>query len=244
MRLDLYLVDSGKTSSRTRGANLIEMGRVTVNGRQVLKASFEVKEGDSVVVTENYEASLGGLKLKSAIADFRIDCKDKICVDVGASNGGFTDVLLTNGATRVYAVDVGECALPERLRTDPRVVVMDRTNARYLDASYFSPLPDLAVIDVSFISLKLVLPSVSSVISYGGTIIALIKPQFECGKKDLSKKGLLLDTKKREKIIKDIENFCRENGLVSLGTRPAPHPFENKNQEYLICLKKLSDTIA
>ena len=137
MRIDLYLANSGAVSSRTRAANLIDLGRVTVNGKVVTKASLDVSDEDSIIITEDYEASLGGLKLKEALKRFGVSCKDKICMDVGASNGGFTDVLLKNGAKTVYAIDVGDCALPSSLVKDERVVVMDKTNARYLEKDKF-----------------------------------------------------------------------------------------------------------
>lgn len=237
MRIDLYLADSGAVSSRTRAANLIDLGRVTVNGKVVTKASLDVCDEDSIIITEDYEASLGGLKLKEGLEKFGVSCKDKICMDVGASNGGFTDVLLKNGAKTVYAIDVGECALPSSLAEDKRVAVMDKTNARYLEKDKFAVLPNFAVIDVSFISLKLILPSVRSVMTQNGEIIALIKPQFECEKRDLSKKGILTDKKKRDKILSEMKNFCQNSGFIVAGLIPAPHPFDNKNQEYLIYLK-------
>lgn len=236
MRLDLYLADSGKVSSRTRAANLISMGRVVVNGQTVTKSSFNVEDKDIIEITEDYEASLGSLKLEEAIKKFSVNCTDKVCVDIGASNGGFTDVLLKSGAQSVYAVDVGECALPDYIKNDTRVVVLDRTNARYLQKNQFEPLPELAVIDVSFISLKLILPSVIGILREGATVIALIKPQFECSKKDLTKRGILNNPKKCKEILNSIEFFCNEIGLKSRGIIPAPHPFANKNQEYLICL--------
>jgi len=238
MRLDAYLHTKGAVNSRTRASNLIALGRVCVNDKVVYKAAYEVKEGDEVSITEDYDASLGGLKLQEALVSFGIDCRDKVCLDVGASNGGFTDVLIKNGAQSVYAVDVGVCALPDNLKNDGKVVVMDRTNARYLNADMFSVLPDLAVIDVSFISLKLILPAVFGVVKAGGCAVALIKPQFECGKKDLTKKGILNDSKKRDRILVDIEEFCTQTGWKSKGIVPAPHPFAEKNREYLICLNK------
>ncbi len=244
MRLDVFLAEIGAVSSRTRAANLIDMGRVLVNGKVAHKSAMDVSMDDKIEITEDYEASLGGLKLKEALDKFNIDCRDLVCADIGASNGGFTDVLLKNGAKIVYAIDVGECALPNKLSSDKRVVVMDRTNARYLDKSRFDVLPNLAVIDVSFISLKLILPSVKGILADEGIAIALIKPQFECEKKDLSKRGILVDKKKRDKVVSSIEEFCRQIGFFSLGVIPAPHPFADKNQEYLICLKSLSNVIA
>lgn len=238
MRLDLYLFQNNMVSSRSRAANLVELGRVIVNDKVVVKPSFDVKEGDKVLITEDYEASLGGLKLSEAIDKFGITVSDRICLDVGASNGGFTDILLKNGAKKVYALDVGECALPERLKYDPSVIVMDRTNARDLDDNTFTVKPDFAVIDVSFISITLILASVTSALAPDAEIVALVKPQFECTKGDLSKKGILLDVKKRGKAVDKVKRYASSMGLKILGNIEAPHPFKEKNQEYLLYLKK------
>ena len=238
MRLDQYLYHNNMTSSRSRAANLVELGRVVVNGKKVTKASYEVKENDEVVITEDYEASLGGLKLTEAFDKFGIDVKGMVCLDVGAANGGFTDILLKREASKVYALDVGECALPERLIDDPSVVVMDRTNARDLKENTFDIKPDFAVIDVSFISVTLIIGPVASSLKANAEIIALIKPQFECTKGDLSKKGILLDAKKRQKAVDKVSQYATMSGLKILGLTEAPHPFREKNQEYLLYLKK------
>ena len=190
MRLDKYLFDNGLAESRTRAANLIALGRVSVNGKTVSKCSFDVETKDEVIVTENYEASLGGIKLIKALESFAIEPKGKVCLDVGASNGGFTDVLLKNGARKVYCLDVGECALPERLKKDSRVEIIDKTNARF------------------------------------------------------TKKGIVKNEKLRLSAVKSVEQFCKELGLAEEGLTEAPHPFEEKNQEYLILLKKKSGFIA
>ena len=237
MRLDLYLATTNGIS-RSRAANLIELGAVRVNGKTVDKASYDVKDGDEVVVNEDYGSSLGGIKLKHALSYFSVNPEGKTCMDVGASNGGFSDVLLKNGAKTVYAIDVGECALPDTIKFDARVVVMDKTNARYITRDNFSETPNFAVVDVSFISLTLILPAVYSVLSDDGELVALIKPQFECEKKDLSKKGILLDKKKRLFVVRKIEDFCKELGFDVKGTTESPHPFADKNVEYLIYCKK------
>ena len=238
MRLDTFLSNKGMASSRSRAANLVELGRVTVNDKVVTKSSYEVKETDVVNITEDYDASLGGMKLSKALDDFGITVKDKICLDVGASNGGFTDILLKYGAKLVYALDVGECALPDYLKDNKSVVVMDRTNARFLNEDTFDIKPDFAVIDVSFISLTLILASVASAMTKNYEMVALIKPQFECSKKDLSKKGILIDAKKREKAVNKVIDYAKGLGLSINGITEAPHPFKDKNQEYLLYLKK------
>lgn len=240
MRLDVYVAEK-YSFSRSKAANLIELGYVTVNGVVIGKAAFDVKDHDDVSVNEEYGSSLGGIKLRHALDTFSISPQGEVCVDVGASNGGFTDVLLNNGAKTVYAVDVGECALPEELKSDDRVVVMDRTNARFISKKDFPVEPTFAVIDVSFISLTLVLPAVAEAVSKNGRIVALIKPQFECEKKDLSKKGILLDAKKRLAVVKKIQDFASSIGLATVGVIEAPHPFVEKNIEYLAYYKKISE---
>lgn len=237
MRLDLYLTENNPDLSRTRAANLVELGRVKVNGKVVLKQAYDVKDGDEVRIESDYEASLGGIKLKSAFESFRLNVNGKICLDVGAANGGFTDILLRNGAKTVYALDVGECALPEYLKQDERVKIMDKTNARYITREDFDLTPGFVVIDVSFISLTLIIGSVMKCLGEHGEIVALIKPQFECSKKDLTKRGLLLDEKRRKAVVEKIKAYCEGLGLKVEGVISAPHPFENKNQEYLIYLK-------
>ena len=238
MRLDLFLYQNEYVSSRSRAANLIELGRVTVNGRVEVKSSYQVKTDDIVKINEDYGASLGEFKLDFALKFFDVSPKDKICLDVGASNGGFTDILLKNDAKTVYAQDIGECALPDRLKQDNRVVIKDRFNARDLNQNSFEIRPQLAVIDVSFISLTLVLQPVCSCLADDGEIIALIKPQFECSKSDLSKKGIILNERKQASAVDKIVEYCKSINVSPMATTKAPHPFKEKNQEYLIYIRK------
>ena len=226
--------------TRSKAAHLIDLGFVSVNGKTAAKCSFDVKESDEILVNEEYGSSLGGLKLKRAFDTFSLSVSDEVCIDIGASNGGFTDVLLQNGAKTVYAVDVGECAFSDELKSDSRVVVMDRTNARFLEKKIFPVLPSFGVVDVSFISLTLILPALCNVLTDDGRIVALIKPQFECEKKDLSKKGILLDAKKRMGAVKKVTEFASGLGLWTEGVCEAPHPFAEKNIEYLAYFKKIS----
>ncbi len=238
MRLDVYLTENNLSESRTRAKNLVELGRVTVNGKPANKVSYDVKEGDTVIVEKNYEASLGGIKLRVALNDISLSCDNKDCLDIGAANGGFCDVLLENGAKRVIALDVGECALPDRLKNDPRIIVMDRTNARSLTPTDLPYLPDIITVDVSFISLTQILPAVYNCLKPGGRAVCLIKPQFECRKKALSKKGIVTDKKAEQSAILKVE-ACATGLLFKIETvLPAPHPFEKKNQEYFIILYK------
>ena len=238
MRLDLYLAEKTLTESRSRAQNLIKLGFVQINGVTAEKASYDVREGDKVTVKEDYAASLGGIKLQKALEFAEITVAGKKCLDIGASNGGFCDVLLQNGAENVIALDVGDCALPERLRTDKRIIVMDKTNARFLLPGDLPYAPDFITVDVSFISLTQILPVVFSCLTPGGDAVCLIKPQFECGKQSLSKKGIVLNKKTEQKTVEKIKDFCLTLGFSVRHLCPAPHPFENKNQEYLIILHK------
>ena len=182
--------------------------------------------------------SRGGLKLEAAIRHFDIDVKDLVMLDIGASTGGFTDCLLMNGAKKVIAVDVGYGQIHWRLRQDPRVTVIEKTNARYLEPEGISDTPDGAVIDVSFISLKLVIPAVSKILPEKAFMVALIKPQFEAGKDQVGKGGVVRDEKTHDKIINDIREFCVSEGWKSEGEIPSPILGPKGNREFLIYLKR------
>ncbi|MBO4535305.1 MAG: TlyA family RNA methyltransferase, partial [Clostridia bacterium] len=182
-------------------------------------------------------ASLGGLKLEEAITRLSVPVEG-VAVDIGASNGGFTDCLLRHGAERVYAVDVGECALPTELRADPRVVVMDDTNARDLKVKDFPSPMDTAVCDVSFISLTLILPVIADLLKEGGHAVVLVKPQFEVGKQGLTKSGVVKDERTRLKALAKVKSCAESLGLKVHGECPVPKLFEDKNVEYLLHLVK------
>lgn len=233
MRLDLYLVDKGFVNSRARANNLIKLKAVKVDGNIVTKAAFSVKE-DSVVTVEDCikYSSLGGLKLEKAIKYFDISVSG-IAIDIGASNGGFTDCLLQYGATKVYAVDVGTTALSDKLLADDRVVVMDKTNARNLTPNAFGESVDIITIDVSFISVLQILPIAKQLIHNNGVIIALIKPQFEVGKRLLPKSGIVINAKDRQAVVNEVIKAAKEFGLICKGYIEAPILFEDKNIEYL-----------
>lgn len=234
MRLDLYLYISGLAKSRTHAQNLIKLGRVLVNGAPANKASTEITPETLVEVSQTDDfASLGGIKLIKALEDFGINPAGKTVIDIGASNGGFTDVMLKRGAAKVYAVDVGECALPPELATDGRVVVKDKLNARYLSFEDIGIKADIIVVDVSFISLKLVIPALTQFLKHDSSLVALIKPQFEVGKKFLTKSGIA-NKSAAEKAVKEISDFCISLGLRVSGITTAPKPFADKNQEYFI----------
>ncbi len=239
MRIDLYLTEIGLSRSRTHAQNLIKLGKVVANGSIVTKPSLEVDESTVITVDEKDDfASLGGIKLQKALQTFKIDVKNKVCLDVGASNGGFTDVLLRGGAKKVFALDIGECALPSEMVEDERVVVKDRLNARYLTFEDIGLKIDVITVDVSFISLTLILPALTQFLDEKSVIIALIKPQFEVGKSMLTKTGIVKSQKAVNQAIDKIVAFAKQLNLKAEKVIEAPHPFENKNLEYLICLHK------
>lgn len=233
MRLDNRIFDLGLASSRTHAKNLILTGKVFINGEKIFKPAFEVPENAEISVdrAEDY-SSLGGIKLKNALEKFGISSNDKICIDIGASNGGFTDVMLRGGAKKVYAVDVGECALPDELIADGRVEVRDRLNARYLTFEDIGLKADLITVDVSFISLKLILPALIQFMTADSRLIALIKPQFELGKSALSKSGVVKNPKLYQKAVDDVISFAASIGLKNSGVIEVPRLFKDKNREY------------
>ncbi len=239
MRIDLFLTEIGLSRSRTHAQNLIKLGKVLANGIIVTKPSLEVDENVKIEIDSKDDfASLGGIKLQKAIQTFKIDVNDKVCLDVGASNGGFTDVLLRNGAKKVFALDIGDCALPPDMQEDERVVVKDRLNARYLTFEDIGLKIDVITVDVSFISLTLILPALTQFLDDKSVILALIKPQFEVGKSMLTKTGIVKSQKSVNQAIEKIVTFAKQLNLHTENVIEAPHPFENKNLEYLICLHK------
>ena len=216
MRLDRLLVERGLVPSRERAQRLIMAGDVLVDDHVVSKAGTDVAE-DAVVrlrAAASAYASRGGEKLAGALDMFGLDLTDRIVVDVGASTGGFTDVCLRRGARRVIAVDVGYGQLAWSLRQDPRVTVLDRTNARSLEAAMLPATPDVAVVDVSFISLTIVLPAVVRVLAPAGQIVALVKPQFEVGKGEVGKGGVVRDPAKRAAAVLSVRDAMARLGFA------------------------------
>lgn len=240
-RLDSALVSRALAASRTAAQALILGGKVRVNGHAVAKAAHPVAEDDVLEVEEPQRfVSRGGEKLEGAFAAFPgWSVEGRICLDVGSSTGGFTDCMLQHGAKRVMAVDVGTNQLAYKLRSDPRVWVKERFNARYLTAADLPERPSRAVTDVSFISLKLILPPMAEVLESGGEIISLVKPQFEAGK-GLAPGGVVTDPKVRERVLADIVEFGRtELKLELLGTTESPIRGKDKgNVEYLAWWRK------
>jgi 23S rRNA (cytidine1920-2'-O)/16S rRNA (cytidine1409-2'-O)-methyltransferase len=237
-RLDKLLVDLKLVPTRAKARAMILAGRVKVDSQIADKAGVLIKLGSNIEVTEQRQfVSRGGEKLEYAIQHFRLEIIGKTVLDVGASTGGFTDCLLQQGARKVYAIDVGYGQLAWQLRKDPRVVVIERTNARGLTPTMFEERPQFATIDVSFISLTLVLP-VSTVLSEDGEMLALIKPQFEAGRENVGKRGVVRDAAIHEQVIEKITHFTRDIGLCPMGVIESPLLGPEGNKEFFIYLRK------
>ena len=239
-RLDVLLAERGLVASRSLAQSMILAGRVRAEGRLLDKAGALVPVDTELelIPPERSYVSRGGDKLAPALEFFRASVSGLITIDVGSSTGGFTDCLLQNGAALVYAVDVGRNQLDFSLRQDSRVRVMEETNARYLVAEQFEPLPSFATVDLSFISLRYVLPSLMSVLVRPAVIIALVKPQFELGREHISKGGIVRDEALQKKAVALVEDFAVEQSWESLGSFASPLKGAKKaNQEYFICLK-------
>ncbi len=215
---------------------MILAGLVEVEGRREDKAGTAVAEDASVAVSgpPHPYVSRGGLKLAAALDHFGLDPSGKVCLDVGASTGGFTDCLLQRGAARVYAVDVGYGQLDATLRSDPRVLVRERVNARSLSVREVPEKVDLGAVDVSFISLRLVLPAVVPLVSGGGAIVVLVKPQFEAGRGEVPRGGVVRSEETRSRVVAEIEAAGRGLGLDVLGARPSPIRGARGNEEFLL----------
>ena len=237
VRLDKLLLDKKLASSRQKAQALIAAGQVLVNDRLADKPGAMVEDCATVVVKESCPyVSRGGYKLEAGLEFFKIKPKGFVCLDIGASTGGFSDCLLKNGAAKVYAVDVGYGQLAWELRHDPRVVVMERTNARYLRAENLETLVDFAVIDASFISLKLLIPPLLPLFRGRISILALIKPQFEVGRGKVGKGGVVRDPALHREVIDEIIALGNGLGLQSRGVTPSPILGPKGNKEFLIHL--------
>jgi 23S rRNA (cytidine1920-2'-O)/16S rRNA (cytidine1409-2'-O)-methyltransferase len=233
-RLDVALVERGLVDTRAKAQSLIMARRILVNGLHVDKAGAGVAADDEVAIEalEHPWVGRGGMKLAHALAEFGIDVAGKTCADIGASTGGFTDVMLKNGARRVYAIDVGYGQLDQSLRNDERVINREKVNARYLGASSFDEPIEFVSIDVSFIPLKLILPAVIQVLA--GELVALIKPQFEVGKADIGKGGIVRDEEKRAAAVDAVVAFARELGFDVKGVIESPVKGAEGNVEFLM----------
>jgi 23S rRNA (cytidine1920-2'-O)/16S rRNA (cytidine1409-2'-O)-methyltransferase len=237
-RLDKLLIERGLVVSREEGRGKILAGDVLVNDQPVTKAGSLVDENAAVRLKSKVlpYASRGGIKLEKALREFHIDVNGKIALDVGASSGGFTDCLLAHGASRVYAIDVGYGQLAWKLRNDPRVIVYEKTNIRYLELDDLPRPADLATIDVSFISLKLVLPKVKRLLVPSGETIALIKPQFEVGKGKVGKGGVVRSPDEHRRVIDEIMKAATAHGFTVRGVIESPLLGPKGNKEFLIHL--------
>lgn len=245
-RLDVAVFEQGYAPSREKAKAIIMAGIVYVNNQKVDKAGFELKEGDVLEVrgkTLQY-VSRGGLKLEKAMQEFPITLDGKVCMDVGASTGGFTDCMLQNGAVKVYSVDVGYGQLAWKLRTDERVVNLERTNFRYATREQIPDEVDFASVDVSFISLKHILPNLNTLLAPDGQAVCLIKPQFEAGKEKVGKKGVVRDLNVHLEVVENVINLAVENGFSVMGLQFSPIKGPEGNIEYLIYLNKTEQPIV
>ncbi len=245
-RLDVLLVDREIILSRERAKTNIMAGKVFVDGQRVDKA------GAKVSVTSNIEfkgdtipyVSRGGLKLEKAMKEFPLVLEGKICMDIGASTGGFTDCMLQNGAKKVFSVDVGYGQFAWKLRTDERVVCMERTNIRYVTPEDIGEKLDFASIDVSFISLKTIMPATINLLKDDGEVVALIKPQFEAGREKVGKKGVVREESTHKEVVNSIVNYLLDHDLNVLGVSYSPIKGPEGNIEYLVYFTKDKEKVS
>ena len=243
-RLDVLLVKRNLAESREKAKAIIMSGNVFVEGQREDKAGSTFPEEVSIEVrghTLPY-VSRGGLKLEKAIANFDVSVKDKVCTDVGSSTGGFTDCMLQNGAKKVFAIDVGRGQLDWKLRNDPRVICMEKTNIRYVTPEDLGEEIDFSSIDVSFISLTKVLEPIRNYLAKDGEIVALIKPQFEAGREEVGKKGVVRDKEVHKKVILNCLNLARLSNLYPIGLDFSPIKGPEGNIEFLMFLSKNAET--
>ncbi|MDR1135518.1 MAG: TlyA family RNA methyltransferase [Clostridiales Family XIII bacterium] len=241
-RLDIILYERGYFTSREKAKAAVMAGIVEVDGERVLKAGVMVSPLADINVKGPVcpYVSRGGLKLAGALDAFGLSVEAKIAVDIGASTGGFTDCMLQRGASRVYSIDVGYGQLDWKLRTDPRVVNMERVNIRLMDPGVVPEKAAIVTVDVSFISLKLVLPTAESLLSLDGHMICLVKPQFEAGRRQVGKKGIVRDSRVHKEVIHNVMGYARENGLAARALIPSPVRGAKGNIEFLMLLSRLN----
>ncbi len=239
-RLDVLLVNNGLAETREKAKRTIMAGLVTVDGRLEDKPGtrFDIDSDIQVKGQECPYVSRGGLKLEKAINEWGVDCKDAVCIDMGASTGRFTDCMLQHGARKVYAIDVGYGQLDYKLRTDERVVNMEKTNIRYLDTSLIEEPVDLISIDVSFISVKHMFPVAAQVLSEDGLILCLVKPQFEAGREQVGKGGIVREPSVHEDVINSVIGYASDNGLYAQELSYSPIKGTKGNIEYLLLLSR------
>ena len=244
-RLDQYLVDQGLVPSRSMAQSIIMAGEVFVNGQKASKAGEAVTGEEQIELrskTLQY-VSRGGLKLEKAMQVFPVQLDGKVCMDIGASTGGFSDCMLQNGASKVYAIDVGYGQLAWKLRQDERVINLERTNIRYVTEDHVPESIDFFSVDVSFISLKLVLPVAFSLLKESGQGVCLIKPQFEAGREKVGKKGVVRDPEVHIEVIEKVLDFTKEIGFSVLGLDYSPVKGPEGNIEYLMYVGKQGESL-
>jgi len=239
-RLDILMVEKGLAASRERAKAMIMAGKVLVETQRIDKPGTTIPENSRISLKEADLAyvSRGGLKLEGALQKLNLSVKDLTCLDVGASTGGFTDCLLQHGAKKVFAIDVGYGQIAWQLRQDPRVTVIERTNIRHASNDLLPEPVDLATIDTSFISLKIVVPATVRFLKPTGRILALIKPQFEAGKGNVGKGGVVKDRQQHALIIQDLEKYFKNIGLICGPVVPSPILGPKGNQEFIILLNQ------
>lgn len=245
MRLDVAVFERGLAETREKAKALIMAGSVYLNGQKALKGGAAVKDTDIIEVrgAVNPYVSRGGLKLHKAVQNFGLSLEGCVCMDIGASTGGFTDCMLSNGAAKVYAIDVGYGQLAWKLRCDERVVNMERTNFRYVTHEQIPEQVDFASVDVSFISLRKILPVMRELLRDGGRAVCLIKPQFEAGRENVGKKGVVRDRVVHESVVASITEFALESGFNVCNVDFSPIKGPEGNIEYLMLVEK-SDSAA
>lgn len=245
MRLDVAVFERGLAETREKAKALIMAGSVYLNGQKALKGGAAVKDTDIIEVrgAVNPYVSRGGLKLHKAVQNFGFSLEGCVCMDIGASTGGFTDCMLSNGAAKVYAIDVGYGQLAWKLRCDERVVNMERTNFRYVTHEQIPEQVDFASVDVSFISLRKILPVMRELLRDGGKAVCLIKPQFEAGRENVGKKGVVRDRAVHESVVASITEFAVESGFNVCNVDFSPIKGPEGNIEYLMLVEK-SDSAA
>lgn len=246
IRLDSAVFELGISESREKAKALIMAGQIYVNGMKAIKPGVTVNSSDKIELKGNTlpYVSRGGLKLEKAMKVFPLTLDKKVCMDIGASTGGFTDCMLQNGAVKVYSIDVGYGQLAWKLRSDSRVVNLERTNFRYVTREQIPEEIDFASIDVSFISLKLIFPALMPLLKTEGECVCLVKPQFEAGKEKVGKKGVVREKSTHVEVIENVIRYASDNGFSILNLDFSPVKGPEGNIEYLLYIKKMDDSIC
>lgn len=239
-RIDIILHERGLVESRTAARSILMAGSVYVDGQKIDKPGKLIDSESKIEVRDRLPkyVSRGGLKLEKGLKEFNVEVRDKICLDIGSSTGGFTDCLLKHGAAKVHAVDVGYGQLDWKLRNDPRVILKERLNARYLSAEDIGESVDMVVIDVSFISVIKVIEPAVNLLKVGGYLVALIKPQFEVGKGEVGKGGIVRDANKHKEVVEKVADFLHQLGLLNIKTTQSPILGADGNKEFLVYSEK------